>query len=44
MAQVGNAANSKLNGEWGKHVRWKRQTSKLRRLYDKKIIKTLLSE
>lgn len=43
MAQVGNAENSKLNGEWGKHVRkrlkMKRQTSKIRRMIGKKIIK-----
>jgi hypothetical protein len=40
MKQVGNAANSKLNGEWAKHVRgsWKKHTSKLRRQQDKKIL------
>lgn len=42
MAQVGNAANSKLNREWAKHVRkrlgTKRRTSHIRRQKDKKII------
>jgi hypothetical protein len=46
MAQVGNAANCKLNGEWGKHVRgkWKKLTSKLRRILDKKVVRDRLSE
>ncbi len=42
MAQIGNAENSKLNGEWAKHVRkrnkMKRFTSKKRRAIAKKII------
>lgn len=40
MKQVGNAENSKLNGEWAKHVRrWgKKFTSGKRRMNDKKII------
>lgn len=46
MKHVGNAANAKLNGEWGKHVRgkYKRFTSKLRRLRDKELVKKLLLE
>lgn len=45
MKQIGNAQNSKLNGEWAKHVRrkWKKQTSKIRRNHDKKIIKCALT-
>lgn len=41
MKQVGNAENSKLNGEWAKHVRRgsKKSTSGKRRVNDKKIIK-----
>jgi len=41
MSNVGNKANSFLNGEWAKHVRgkWKKLTSKLRRNKDKQIIK-----
>jgi len=46
MAQIGNAENSKLNGEWCKHVRkrlkMKRRTSKIRRMVGKKIIKGLI--
>lgn len=40
MAQIGNAANSKLNGEWCKHARrgLKKYTAKIRRQNDKKII------
>ena len=42
----GNAANAKLNGEWGKHVKkdWKRLTSKLRRAQGKRIIFEMLSK
>ena len=45
MAQIGNAENSKLNGEWAKHVRGKikRYTTKVRRSVDKKIIRQTLS-
>jgi hypothetical protein len=45
MAQIGNANNCKLNGEWAKHVRgkFKRYTSKVRRAVDKKIIRQTLS-
>lgn len=41
MKHPGNAANSKLNGEWAKHVRsfWKKLTAKKRRAAGKKIIK-----
>lgn len=44
----GNKANSCINGEWAKHVRWwyKRYTARKRRAIGKKIIKnelTLLS-
>ena len=44
MKHPGNAANSKLNGEWCKHARpWgKKMTSKIRRNMDKKIIKELI--
>jgi len=37
----GNAENSKINGEWSKHVRWfgKKVTAKIRRAEDKKNIK-----
>lgn len=44
MAQIGNANNCKLNGEWAKHVRgkFKRYTSKVRRAVDKKIIRQTL--
>lgn len=44
--KVGSAPNSKLNGEWAKHVRgqWKRLTSRLRRNEAKKIIRETLSE
>ena len=40
MAQIGNKQNSILNGEWAFHVRrkWKRLTSKKRRLASKKEI------
>jgi len=39
--RVGNKANSVLNGEWAGHVRgdWKKITSGLRRLFDKKVIR-----
>lgn len=45
MTRIGNAENSKLNGEWGKHVRkrlkMKRQTSKIRRQRSKALIAQL---
>lgn len=39
--RVGNAANSKLNGEWGTHVKkWmKKVTAGRRRMQDKAIIR-----
>lgn len=45
MAQIGNAENSKINGERGKHVRkkMKKYTSKLRRISNKGIIKDRLN-
>jgi hypothetical protein len=41
MKHPGNSENSKLNGEWAKHVRsvWKKLTAKKRRAAGKKIIK-----
>jgi hypothetical protein len=41
----GHAANSKLNGEWGAHVRawYKKYTSGKRRMLDKRIIREELS-
>ena len=48
MAQIGNAENQKLNGEWGKHAPgtrnghrtfWKRLTSKIRRQLAKKEVR-----
>lgn len=46
MAQIGNKQNSYLNGEWAKHVRkdWKRITSHIRRMLNKKIIRQDLNE
>lgn len=43
--KVGHAQNSKLNGEWGKHVRkfWKKLTSRKRRLRDRQIIREEIS-
>jgi len=42
----GNSANSKLNGEWGAHVKsWmKKVTSGKRRIQDKEIIREELEE
>lgn len=39
--RVGNKQNSFLNGEWAKHMRrgGKRFTSKIRRMFDKKVIR-----
>lgn len=39
--RVGNKQNSFLNGEWAKHMRsgGKRFTSKVRRMFDKKVIR-----
>ena len=41
----GNAENSKINGEWAKHVRkWgKKFTSGIRRMLSKKIIRNELN-
>ena len=48
MAQIGNAANSKLNREWAKHVRkrlrMKRRTAHIRRQHDKKILNQMLTD
>jgi len=42
----GHAANSKLNGEWAKHVRagGKKETSGKRRMQDKSIIRNELKD
>jgi len=44
--RVGNKQNSYLNGEWAGHVRgwWKKYTSSIRRMEDKKEIKKGLEE
>ena len=41
----GNKQNSYLNGEWAAHVRkkWKKITSSIRRIRDKKIIQDELN-
>ena len=46
MAQIGNAANSKLNLEYAKHVRrfMKQQTAKKRRAVDKRIVRKSQNE
>lgn len=46
MAQVGNKANSALNGEWAKHVRGKqkRLTARMRRQASKKVIANEVKE
>lgn len=43
--KVGNKQNSFLNGEWAKHMRsgGKKFTSKIRRLFDKKLIREELN-
>ena len=42
--RVGNKQNSILNGEWCKHIRWKRFTNKIRRNLGKQVIRQELKE
>lgn len=44
--RTGNKANAGLNGEYATHVRaWlKKHTSRLRRMYNKRLIRKLLDE